>query len=123
MTIRQLGGHNRYGDDDTYVNDILCHQEAIKYCEDNRLYDKLICCDFLIAKDLANPYAGYLKSNKVFLKTTYDINSNADYYIFKGSPYCSIKDFASIIQRNKLERVKVIVYGFMFIVRGFWKSY
>jgi hypothetical protein len=77
------------GDDNLgFINEVKVHQEVVKYCEVNNLYDSTIYTHFLMWSNLIYPSAGYLSDkNHIFTKIAYKMDDNVKYCIFSNIEY------------------------------------
>ncbi|MDP2338468.1 MAG: glycosyltransferase family 39 protein [Bacteroidota bacterium] len=93
--------HKRSIDTDLgYVEVIRVHQEMVRYCEDNNLYDEPISASFNMYYNLHNNELGYITSNREFTHIMdWGKYNDAKYLIFEST----FNDSDSIIQLAKIK--------------------
>jgi 4-amino-4-deoxy-L-arabinose transferase-like glycosyltransferase len=68
----------------TYMDAVKVSQDAVRFCEENNLYEKNIFANFLMRTYLTNAYCGYLSTKKPFAKVFYEFSESIDYVIVQS---------------------------------------
>ncbi|MGC8803690.1 MAG: hypothetical protein ACP5PS_07970 [Bacteroidales bacterium] len=108
LIINLIDSFGKKGEGDcelSFRNTVICHREAVNYCEINGYHDKYVNTGFLMSFNLKYPHLGYLKSEKHFINV--NNTENPDVYIFYSNEpdanYERIKNDTSYIFEKRFE--------------------
>ena len=103
--FRQITKYDMVGDFNmSYLDAIKTQQEAVKYCEENNLYQNKIFTSFILNNALNHTSAGYLSSAKNFSGVTDTLTGTVEYCLFTNIDLQETND--SLLNVSDLRKIK-----------------